>query len=169
MAAIENLCANKPATVRFYRDKLKCLTVSELSRLRLDDVDEAAIDSYKQKRTKYVSRRRKPLAVASVNRELATLRRLLRLANEWKLLDRVPRIRLLRGEKNREFVLSHAQEPVYLASLTGPLHDVAVVLLDTGLRIKECLSLEWSSVHLEPANGATHGYLTDNSGEEQEV
>src|SRR6516162_10018250 len=132
MAAIENLCANKPATVRFYRDKLKCLTVSELSRLRLDDVDEAAIDSYKQKRTKYVSRRRKLLAVASVNRELATLRRLLRLANEWKLLDRVPRIRRLRGEKNREFVLSHAQEPVYLASLTGPLHDVAVVLLDTG-------------------------------------
>jgi integrase len=99
-----------------------------------------------------------------VNRELATLRRLLRLANEWKLLDRVPRIRLLRGENNREFVLSHAQEPVYLAALSGPLHDVAVVLLDTGLRIKECLPLEWSNVHLEPANGASHGYLTIRAG-----
>jgi integrase len=51
-----------------------------------------------------------------------------------------------------------------LAALSGPLHDVAVVLLDTGLRIKECLSLEWSNVHLEPANGATHGYLTMRAG-----
>jgi len=32
--------------------------------------------------------------------ELATLRRLLRLAQEWKVLARVPRIRLLRGERN---------------------------------------------------------------------
>jgi hypothetical protein len=54
IAAMETQCADKPATVRFYRDKLKCLTASELSQLRLD---EAAIDSYKQKRTKYVSRR----------------------------------------------------------------------------------------------------------------
>lgn len=164
MAAMETQCADKPATVHFYRDKLKCLTASDLSKFGLDAIDEAAIDRYKQKRTKHISRRGKPLAIASVNRELATLRRLLRLAHEWKLIDRVPRIRLLRGEKNREFVLSHEQEPTYLAALSGPLHDVAVVLLDTGLRIKECLSLEWANVHLEPANGATHGYLTIRAG-----
>jgi hypothetical protein len=57
------------------------------------------------------------MSPASVNRELATLRRLLRLAQEWKVLDRVPRIRLLRGERNREFVLSHRLEPTYLRGM----------------------------------------------------
>ena len=38
-----------------------------------------------------------PCPPASVNRELATLRRMLRLAQEWKVIDRVPRIRMLEG------------------------------------------------------------------------
>jgi integrase len=98
--------------------------------------------------------------VASVNRELATLRRLLRLAHEWRVIGRVPRIRLLRGERNREFVLGHDAEQTYLATLNQPLRDVAVLLLDTGLRVGEALSLEWPDVRLEPANGASHGFIT---------
>jgi len=38
--------------------------------------------------------------------------RLLRLAYEWQVVNRFPRIRLLPGERNREFVLSHTQEPL---------------------------------------------------------
>ena len=59
------------------------------------------------------------LSVASMNRELATLRRMLRLAQEW-MLDRVPRIRLLRGERQRDFVLSHRLEPQYLDATPHP-------------------------------------------------
>ena len=57
---------------------------------------------------------------------------MLRLAYAWKLIARVPCIRLLRGEKNREFVLSHVLEPRYLAELNQPF---------------------------EPAKGAKYGYL----------
>jgi hypothetical protein len=46
-----------------------------------------------QGRARQESRRKRPLSPASVNRELATLRRLLRLAHEWTILDRVLRIR----------------------------------------------------------------------------
>jgi integrase len=130
-----------------------------LASKRLDAIDEEVVDAYKQARTKQKSNRKKPLAIASVNRELATLRRLLRLASEWKILDRVPRVRLLRGEAQREFVLSHELEPVYLSALPGELHDVAVLLIDTGLRMKECLTLEWPSVHIEPIGAAAYGYL----------
>ena len=35
-----------------------------------------------------------------------------------------------------------------------------MVLIDTGMRIHECLTLEWTDVRLEPAPGAKHGYLT---------
>src|SRR5215475_9660507 len=63
MEAVETQCADKPATIGFYRNKLKCLLASTLAGLRLDRIDEAVIDEYKQKRTKYVSRRGRLLAV----------------------------------------------------------------------------------------------------------
>jgi integrase len=104
------------------------------------------------------------LAPASINRELARLRRLLRLAHEWKEIQRVPRIRLLRGERCREFVLTPAQEAAYLAVCPQPLADIATLLVDTGLRLGEALSLEWPQVRLTPAHGANFGYLTVLSG-----
>jgi integrase len=90
----------------------------------------------------------------AVNRELATLRRMLRLAHEWKEIQRVPRIRLLSGERVRDFVLSRKQEEIYLAACRQPLHDIAVLMLETGLRIGETLNLEWTDIILGPVNGA---------------
>jgi integrase len=160
-AAIETTCAEKPATVSFYKAKLKTL-VKLLGGRRLDEIEEAEIEQYTQTRAKFKSRYKRQLSPASVNRELATLRRLLRLAHEWKILDRVPRIHLLRGEHQREFTFNRQQETLYLAAAQAysDLPDVAAVLIDTGLRIRECLTLEWSEVRLEPAEGAQHGYLT---------
>ena len=162
---IETQCAEKPRTVEFYKAKLKLLLADKsLSSARLDRIDEAAIDSYMQRRTRTKSRRKKLLSAGSVNRELATLRRILRVAHEWKLIQRVPRIRLLRGEHPREFILSPAQEAAYLAVCPAPLDDIVVVLLDTGLRLGEALKLQWPQVKLKPADGAKFGYLSVLSG-----
>jgi site-specific recombinase XerD len=49
---------------------------------RLDRIDEAMIDSY-------IQHRRESVSPASVNRELATLRKALQLAHEWRIIDRV--------------------------------------------------------------------------------
>ncbi len=75
-----------------------------------------------------------------------------------------PLLRLLRGEKCREFVLSYQLEALYLAAPPAPFGDVALLLLDTGLRVSEALSLEWGDVRLDPANGASFGYLTVRAG-----
>jgi len=153
MEYIETRCADKPATVGFYAEKLtRLLEFQPLAEARLDQIDEGLIESYVQQR----SRRMSP---ASVNRELATLRRALRLADEWRLIDRVPRVRLLPGERIREFVLSREQERLYLEMAPQPLHDFAVLLLDTGLRRGEALALRWPDLHLEPISGARFGYL----------
>jgi integrase len=163
--AIETTCAEKPATVRFYHEKLRRLLADRhLSSARLDAIDEATIDDYKQRRVRQASRYGRPLAPASVNRELATLRRLLRLAQEWKVLDRVPRIRLLRGERNREFVLSHRLEPKYLESAPQPLRDVAVLIVETGIRPGEAVNLQWPDVYLQPAVRAKFGYIAIRTG-----
>jgi integrase len=158
--AIDTLNADKPATISFYKEKLKrLLNYGPFAAAPLDTIDEAMIEAYKQHRSTVVSRYKKPLSPASINRELATLRRLLRLAQEWKIIDRVPRIRMLKGERQREFVLNHKDEPVYIETCPQPLQDVAVLILDTGMRPGEACGLQWSNVHLEPAINARFGYV----------
>jgi integrase len=76
----------------------------------------------------------------------------------------VPRIRLLNGERARDFVLSRKQEQMYLAACPQPFHDMAVLILETGLRIGEALNLEWSDVILEPIKGSRFGYLRVREG-----
>jgi integrase len=55
-------------------------------------------------------------------------------------------------------------EMPYLDMVPAPLADAALLLLDTGLRLGEALSLEWPQVRLDPANGAKFGFLTVLSG-----
>jgi len=158
--AVKTLNAEKPATVSFYKEKLRrLLDYGPFATARLDTIDEAMIDGYKLHRATVVSRYKKPLSPASINRELATLRRLLRLAQEWKIIDRVPRIRMLRGERQREFVLNHKNEPIYLEACAQPLQDVALLILDSGVRPGEACRLKWSDVHLEPVINARFGYI----------
>jgi integrase len=89
---------------------------------------------------------------------------MLRLAHEWREIVRVPKIRLLSGERIRDFVLSRKQEGIYLAACPQPLHDIAVLMLETGLRIGEALNLEWSDVILEPIQGSRFGFLRVREG-----
>jgi hypothetical protein len=120
---------NKPETVRFYLGKLdRLLAFQPLASEGLDRIDAAAIDAYIQHRIKHVS-------VVTVNRELATLRRLFHVAVEWKIILAVPKIRMLKGERERTYVLSYHHERDYLDLAPQPLWDAAVLLVDTGLRV----------------------------------
>jgi integrase len=89
---------------------------------------------------------------------------MLRLACEWREIQRVPRIRLLTGERMRDFVLSREQEKTYLAACPQPLRDVAILMLETGLRIGDVLRLEWADVTLEPIQGSRFGFLRVREG-----
>ena len=72
--AIAVRSAAHPLTVKFYNSKLdRLLEFQPLASVALDRIDENLIE-------RYVQHRRLSVAPASVNRELATLRRLLGLA-----------------------------------------------------------------------------------------
>ena len=149
---------SKPQTVSFYAAKLsRLLECDAISSARLDEIDEQMIEVY-------VMNRRRKVCPATVNRELATLRRLLRLAHEWKEINRVPKIRLLNGERVRDFVLPRRTEKDYLAACAQPLADIAVLVLEAGLRIGEALSLLWADVELEPLAGSRFGYIRIREG-----
>ena len=57
MEAIETQCAEKPRTVEFYKRKLELLLANDdLGSARLDTIEEAAIEAYKNKRRRTQSR-----------------------------------------------------------------------------------------------------------------
>jgi len=158
IAHVEARHENKPQTIQFYAAKLnRLLEYPPIAGARLDRIDEGVIEGY-------VVARRASVGPATVNRELATLRRMLRLAHEWREIQRVPKIRLLTGERVRDFVLSRKQEEIYLAACPQPLNDIAVLMLETGLRIGEALHLEWADITLAPVNGARFGFLRVREG-----
>ena len=57
-------------------------------------------------------------------------------------------------------MLSFEQEEAYLNVAAGDLKDIAVLMLDTGLRMGEVLKLAVADVRLTPAEGAKYGFLT---------
>jgi len=140
--------SDKPNTVQFYKDRIRQLLIFDrLKNASLDSIDEQLVAEYVQwriKHTRQYALRKKngveladtfePVSVGCVNRDLATLRRVLNVARIWKVITVVPVIRLLPGEKNHERVLTHSEEDIYLAKAPLLLREFATVMLDTGMR-----------------------------------
>jgi integrase len=157
--AIQVRCAAKPKTVEFYAQQLKRLLDYEpLANTALDKISEELIESFVQYRIQ------QKVSPATVNRALATLRRLLRLSYDWKIIDRIPKISLLTGETAREFVLSYRDEETYLKIAPISLRDIAMLILDTGLRAGEALNLERKNVVFQPLKGAKFGFIHVDEG-----
>lgn len=86
----------------------------------------------------------KGLAVATINRRLAALRRILALAyRKWQWTDRdiAARIRLLPGENQRQVWLTRAESLRLRRACTGRTRTAVSLLLATGLRVGELLAL----------------------------
>jgi len=91
-------------------------------------------------------RQSKKLQASSINSALRVLRRLLRVAVEWGVIPASPKIKLLRGERHRERVITPVEEAKYLAAAPDPLCSIATVLVDSGMRPEECFRLRWESI-----------------------
>jgi integrase len=165
-----------PATTAFYEDMVRSLLRYEPFRtIRIDKVDNDVRDAFidhrlRCTRIKVIRRKKgaveyrdsaKPISVATINRELATLRCMLNLAyEEWGLLTaRPPKISKLQGEKERQQVVSQAEDELYL-QCADPEHRVfALVALDSTIRPGENLAMRWENVHFTPAIDSKYGFI----------
>jgi len=131
-----------PATwFRWYRTNLRTLKgYSPLAELKLDKITSESVADFA------AHRQREALQASSINRSLQVLRRGLRLAVEWGVIQSAPKVRLLRGENHRERVITPHEEARYLAVTPEPLASISSVLVDTGLRPEECFRLRWESI-----------------------
>jgi integrase len=91
-------------------------------------------------------RQAKGMQVSSINSALRVLRRVLKLAVEWGVIPSAPKIKLLRGEKHRDRVITPLEEAKYLAAAPEPLASIATILVDSGMRPEECFRLRWEAI-----------------------
>lgn len=141
-AFLATLHADRPRTVRFYRQQVKYLLKHpKLGSWRLDEVTTERIAAY-------AAWRRQTVGVVATNHALRTLRRALRLAQEWREIDAAPRVRMLEGETRRDTVLPRTLEALYLARLRPEVQPLCALMLETGLRPSEAVLLRWAWVRL---------------------
>jgi integrase len=116
------------------------LACTQIADLRLDQITSERASDFA------AWRQSGGLQVSSINSDLRVLRRILHLAAEWGALERVPRIRMLPGERHRERVVTREEEARYLNCASPMLCSVATVLADTGMRPDECYRLRWEAI-----------------------
>jgi integrase len=103
--------SGKPRTVTFYESTVKNVLASKLGAMRMNTITAEAITEF------IAARRHAGMAISTINRDLSTLRRMFRLAQEWgKVHTVLPRVRMLPGENQRERVLDAGEERRYLAA-----------------------------------------------------
>ena len=143
----------KQGTRRYYHVGWKLLERTTIAGRRLDHIERHHVAA---------------LAVgsspANTNNALRTLRRMLKQAQEWRLIHTVPKIQLVE-EQGREMTLEPWMEAKLLAVTQiartpdkkhspksanygwQPLRDILLIMLDTGMRPAEVFRMEWEHVH----------------------
>jgi len=124
-------------------------------RQRLREITYGDIYSYRSERLKTQTKYKRPLRLASMNRELAVLRRMLNIALRQGWISKNPfnagePLIIVSGERKRERILTLEEEVRLLESCDHPqrkhLKPLLIALLDTGARKGEMLKLRWTDV-----------------------
>ena len=150
-ATFETTCQNNWYWFRAGIGRLKAY--EPLASCKLDEITQEKIAGFAaheqtrlQNRGKGEDENKRGLAVSSINSTIRVLRRVLRLANDWGLIETAPKLSLLTGERHRERVITREEEALYLTAAPELLAAVATVLADTGLRPDECYRLQWQDI-----------------------
>jgi integrase len=129
---VRSTSAGKPRTVSFYENTAKnIIGFAKLANLRMDAINADVLAEFGARR------REAGMETSTINRDLATVRRMFHLAQEWgRVATVLPKVKMLAGEKQRERVLTHEEEQKYMDAVTelGRRLDESYRLALTGIR-----------------------------------
>ena len=135
------------ALLRFFKD-------TQLDRITTDSVEQ-----FKQRRIKQKgSRTKRHLRPATVNRELACLKILFNRLKRIVPLNPVSESKFLDEDNEQMRVLTPEEEKTYLLAASQPLRDIAMLMVDTGMRPEEVCRIRRENVNLE------HGFIFNPYG-----
>jgi integrase len=132
---------SKPKTADYYRYGVSLLLECDLANVKLNEITS-------QHGGEFIATHQSRLCASTQNCGLRTLRRALNLAYEWDKLERPVKIKLAKGERRRERVVSEAEFLAYRELCRQPWRDVTTLLYGTGMRPGEVYALQWEHVLL---------------------
>ncbi len=118
----------------------------------ITEITAQRIAQYDRRRVTEKSRLGRLVTPSTVNRELAILRHLLRVAEEWGYVEKVPKIRLAKEPEGRLRFLNEDEIQRLLvacevkASKSPFLLPIVTLALHTGMRKGEIVGLTWERV-----------------------
>jgi integrase len=167
----------KSSSLQIYKHAWKPLTYPglALNTALLSDISVEMIEEFVQLRLsgtgvfaqeKNGVKKPQPVGPSSVNGSLRILKIALRKAEDWKLIQKVPKIKLLTNENSRDYVITEEvlQEMLAHEKCTPLLQNLLPVAIDTGLRRSELTALRWSEVIFTPKRNATMGFVHVSKG-----
>lgn len=125
---------------KWLRTALNPLSSAAIGRLPLDKITSESVSDY------IIHRESEGFSIGTINRELRVLRRILRLAVEWNVVEKSPKVSMAGSEPFRVRVVGDAEFERYLLHASPLLTDVATILHDTGLRPDELHRLCWEDI-----------------------
>ena len=114
--------------------------------LKLAEIDKAAVRRFRKERHEA-----SVIKVATANRDIAVLRRVLYFGVEEGYIAANPlaRMQMERERKTKRIVLSVREELVLLATASIHLYRIVVCALDTGMRRGEILAQLWEDIDFD--------------------
>lgn len=128
--------------------------LNHFGKKKLRSITHGEIRAYRAARLRAPTRTGKQRSIASVNRELALLRRMLNIALRECWIIKNPFnagdvLISVADERKRERILTREEEARLLAACTGRrahLRPIIIAAIDTGCRLGELLKLRWRDV-----------------------
>lgn len=136
------LTVSHPNTQKRYGASIRNLS-AYFGDVRLSNITSDVIEDFKEKRLSG------GVCTATVNRDLAVLRRMMKLARRKKFINESPfsDVEFLEERERRPHILSFEEEDRIISAAAPHIRALAVLILETGMRSRrEALSLRWSDV-----------------------
>jgi len=137
--------AMKPGTLRYYQQGSDMLKQSKIVGLAIDQITDQNARHFEAEYSE--------LSPSGINRGLRTLRRALNLAYQWARIEKPVRIKLAKGERQRDRVLTDDELSEYLNVCPQPWKDCATIIAEEGMRPGEVFALQWQHILLNEHGG----------------
>ncbi len=140
--------AGKPLLATFGAKPLDAITSDEVEKYKTARLNQRGQRGMGNGKTKTTGQTLKP---ATVNRELACLKATFNhfIKRDVIVKNPVSRVKLLAENNEQMRVLSFEEERLYLTAASQPLQDIAVLMLETGMRPDEVYKLKLSNVDFD--------------------
>jgi len=134
---------NKPSEQRQKRYMLDAHLIPFFGRMSLKDINSQKIEEFKA--LKMPTR----ISNKTINNLLTALAKCLKTAEEWEIIEKVPRIKKLKVPPYKFDYLTEEECKTLLSHASGIWKEMIYLAIKTGLRLGELVALDWTCVDFE--------------------